>query len=127
MILIIVAAIPLVIPGIYVAFRLVAVANVALFEPGANAFKRSWELTRDRALVVLVIVIGIAAIQTAYGAALGLLGILLPPAGAVDWGIRFAISLLGWTIPCVFLLVLYGGLRGETDASSFLGQPTINV
>jgi len=103
----------LILPGIYLTLRLFPVAQVALFEPNANVFKRSWELTQHRSLEVFICYLGVVVATFVPSLAIGLtIGLLPSIPGLALLGATLE-SLLGYTIPPVFWLLLYGWFRAD--------------
>jgi hypothetical protein len=62
----------LIIPGVYLALRLFPMTYVALFEPGENVFKRSWELTENRTSEVFLCSVAMVVIALPAAMILGL-------------------------------------------------------
>lgn len=111
----------LVLPGLYLILRLFPVAQVALFEPNVNVFRRSWELTQHRTLEVFICYIGVLAATLILSLAIGLtIGFLPSIPGLALLGGTLEV-LLAYTIPLVFWLLLYGWFRADIYEPPVMG------
>ncbi len=104
----------LVLPGIYVALRLFPVPYVALFEPGVAPLSCSWELTRDRTLDMVLALVGLAILLLIANVVVGLAAALIPPFTGFHTLIEGVNLFLACVPPTVFWLLLYGWYRNET-------------
>jgi hypothetical protein len=120
----------LIIPGVYLLGRLLPVVEVALFEPGVNPLRRSWEITRGRVLDVLLTWLGVAAVWLPFGLLSSYLLSYLPSFREVDQVQAAANVLLGQGLSVPFWLLLYGWFREETvspeAARSILPQGSVS-
>lgn len=103
----------LILPGLYLAMRLFPVALVALFEPDVNALKRSWEFTQHRTLEVVISYVLVLAATFVSSLAIGLTIGLLPSIPGFMFLSATLNTLLTYTIPFVFWLLLYGWFRAD--------------
>lgn len=103
----------LILPGLYLVLRLFPVAQVALFEPNVNVFKRSWELTQHRTLEVFICYIIVLVATFVLSLAIGLTTGLLPSYPGLSFVSSTLLALLTYTIPLVFWVLLYGWFRAD--------------
>ncbi len=103
----------LILPGIYLGLRLFPITLVALFEPNVNALKRSWEITRYRTLEVFISYLLILVITLVPSLVIGLAVGFLPPFPGSGFLSVTLTTLLSYSIPFVFWLLLYGWFRAD--------------
>ena len=113
----------LVIPGIYLVLRLFPATYVALFEPTENVFQRSWQLTKDRTFEIFISLIAAFVAIAVAGRLLGFAMGQIPAFPGLSLVGQTLNTLTGWTLPSVFWLLLYSGLRADMPVIHYGSSP----
>ena len=124
---VIVGAVFLILPGVYIALRVFFVVPVAVLTPGRNPIAESWRLTRNNlirplvCLLVIVAAIVVVLMLTAIPTLLAqLIGVFAQAVSFVSNWITEVVSLGVVVVPA---LLLYGWALAEDDAIDLDPRP----